>query len=319
MSINGDELISVIIPTYNSKDFLPEAVASVLNQTYKNWELIIIDDGSTDGTEGSIKKIVNKADKINYFHKINGGQASARNYGISKSKGELIAFLDADDVWEKNKLEIQISTLKKIDADIIFTGSLAFGNYNGSYIGLPENQRGIQSGETMFKELWYNCGITNSSVLIKKNSLVQLGGLDESQELRGSEDYEYWLRMAKKNMTFFGIDQALVRYRIHPLSTSSNHYRMTLGKLLIYNRYDIDWVKDVYLVERIRKTYRNLLFYTPFPLTTRVLDLYKVYLEKDRGLTSTRLLELISRLFSPRFSAVCAKFVIFKLANKFSL
>ena len=106
--------ISIVIPTYNRVDFLPKAIQSVLNQTYRNWEMIIVDDGSTDNTEEIVKGY--KESRIQYIvHKYNLGLSAARNTGIKKSRGEYIAFLDSDDEWFPEKISCQMNIFQKED------------------------------------------------------------------------------------------------------------------------------------------------------------------------------------------------------------
>ncbi len=112
--------ITAIIPTYNSAKYITEAIDSVLNQTYANIEIIVVDDGSTDNTENILSNYVNK-NKIIYVKKKNGGPGSARNLGIKLANGEYIAFLDADDMWEKNKIEKQLSMALSSSSDLVYT------------------------------------------------------------------------------------------------------------------------------------------------------------------------------------------------------
>ena len=109
-----DELVSIITPTYNSEKFISETINSVLNQTYTNWELLITDDCSTDKTVEIVESYVKKDCRIKFFSlKKNSGAAIARNNSIKNSKGRYISFLDSDDLWLKNKLELQINFMKK--------------------------------------------------------------------------------------------------------------------------------------------------------------------------------------------------------------
>jgi len=126
MNLKGiqNELISVIIPSYNSGKFLGEAIESVVNQTYKNIEIIVINDGSTDNTEEIVKKWQKKDRRIRYLkHKENRGLSVARNDGIRISKGDFISLLDADDFWMKDKLEKQMKKIKE-GADIIYSDAI---------------------------------------------------------------------------------------------------------------------------------------------------------------------------------------------------
>lgn len=121
--------ISVIMPVYNGESFLLDSIRSVLDQTYKNLELIIIDDGSTDGGKDIIFDIKNRDNRVKYLYKDNSGQGSARNLGIKNSEGSFIAFIDSDDVWEKEKIEKQILFFENNkDANFLFCDSICFGD-----------------------------------------------------------------------------------------------------------------------------------------------------------------------------------------------
>ena len=114
------ELISIIVPVYNTELYLEETIQSVLRQTYQNWELLMVDDGSTDDSASICKAFTKQDPRIHYLYKTNGGQASARNLGIKKSKGDWLAFLDSDDLWTEEKLSSQIEEVKKYKPDFLY-------------------------------------------------------------------------------------------------------------------------------------------------------------------------------------------------------
>src|SRR6266542_3447517 len=119
-----DELVSIIMPAFNAGKYISQSIESVLKQTYQNWELIIINDGSTDDTKKVVDSFLQMDSRIQYIWQKNGKQGKARNAGLKRSKGELIAFLDADDLWMPVKLEKQIDLLHQQNADLIFTDVL---------------------------------------------------------------------------------------------------------------------------------------------------------------------------------------------------
>lgn len=200
--------ISIIIPYYNAKKFIIETVESVINQTYKNIEIIIVDDGSNDNVEKILKDYI-ASKKLTLIKKKNGGPASARNIGIKYASGDLIAFLDADDIWLPEKLEKQISLVNKHKKPII-TFTRKFFLVNNKSVN--ENEK-LYQGE-IYKKLLKSNFITNSSVIIDKKIINDIGLLNESKELVGVEDYEYWLRASKK-YNFYFVDEPLVKYRTH--------------------------------------------------------------------------------------------------------
>jgi len=187
--MKNQPLVSVIIPTYNKSQYLREAIKSVLNQTYKNIEVIVVDDGSTDNTKEIVESFNDS--RIIYIFQENKGPAIARNTGIKKAQGEYIAFLDSDDLWLKEKLEKQVDFMEK-NSEI---GLLGTGCYEvtdkGKIIGkkiFPIKNKILQ------KDLIKYNSFIQSSVMIRKEVFDKVGLYDKS--FRESEDYELWLRIA---------------------------------------------------------------------------------------------------------------------------
>jgi glycosyltransferase involved in cell wall biosynthesis len=226
-------LVSVVIPTYNTSNFLIKAIQSVINQTYKNWELIIVDDGSTDQTRQIVEEFQKKDSRIKYFFQNNKGQGAARNLGIKNANGVYIAFLDSDDEFFENKLERVMSYFVK-DKNIAFIYS------DASIIGdnLYQKRRSEvvtpYSGE-IYKKLLFNNFITTSTVVVKKEVLQNCGLFDESDLLRNFEDYDLWLRIAKKYKIEY-IPEVLTKYYFVPKITSWKKRRRAY-KAMIYIYY----------------------------------------------------------------------------------
>lgn len=211
--------VSIIIPTYNSCELLKRAISSVINQTYKNWEAIIIDNYSKDNTQIFINTIVDK--RIKYIQTNNEGIiAKSRNIGIENSKGKYIAFLDADDWWTKDKLEKSLIYLQQ--GNLITYHDLII---KGSWKIKIKNRKKIISRKLLNPidyDLYQNGnGIPNSSVVIDKKILQKIGGLSENPSLIGAEDYECWLRVAKETNKFCKIPESLGYYWIGESNTSN--------------------------------------------------------------------------------------------------
>ena len=202
--------VSVIIPTYNRKDLLKETVDSILSQTYTDFELIIVDNFSEDGTEQFVKKLKDK--RIRYFkHQNNGIIAVNRNYGIDKANGELIAFCDDDDLWYPEKLERQVKEFENNEQlGLVCTNGYT---YDGKKLVrlMGKNRDNILSFERLIDENT----IISSSVMVKKVALEELGKFDTSKDILTAEDYELWLRIASKYDVKY-IGKPLIKYRIHP-------------------------------------------------------------------------------------------------------
>ena len=199
--MNSEPKVSIIIPTYNQSQYLEEAVESVLNQTYKNIEIIIVDDGSTDNTPEVIKSFDNK---IIYIQQKNKGASGARNTGIKKANGQYIAFLDSDDLWLKNKLEKQIKFIQN-NPEI---GLLGTGCYQMIDINKMIYKKIFPAkNEILQKDLIKYNPFIQSSVMIKKDVFNSIGLYDE--KFKESEDYDLWLRIAQKYKVA-NLEQALV-------------------------------------------------------------------------------------------------------------
>lgn len=207
-------LISIIMPAYNCEKFIGEAITSVIEQTYKSWELIVIDDGSSDNTVRIIKRFSNKHDRIQlYINEKNQGVSETRNKGISLANGDWIAFLDSDDMWEKTKLEKQIGHAQKMNAEFLFTGSSyinEFGNYYRGKFEVPD--------KVSYEKLRLQNVISCSSVLLKKKFFDSIKM--ERDDMH--EDYAVWLRVLKTGVCAFGINEPLLIYRISSNSKSGN-------------------------------------------------------------------------------------------------
>jgi len=193
--------VSVIIPTYNRFSFLVESIESVLSQTFSDFELIIVDDGSSDGT-GKVREIYR--DRIKYIYQENSGASSARNSGIQASKSEYICFLDSDDLWEKEKLDIQVNFLDKNFAyDVCYTDEIWIRN--GVRVN-PKKTHKKYSG-MIYDKCLPLCIISPSSVMMRREIFDRVGLFDES--LPVCEDYDMWLRISKDYPVFF-IEKKLI-------------------------------------------------------------------------------------------------------------
>ena len=197
-------MISVILPTFNRSNMIVRSICSVLNQTYKDFELIIVDDGSTDCTQDMVSRI--KDSRIRYIrHEKNKGAAAARNTGIKAAQCDLIAFQDSDDEWVPEKLEKQIKAILALPDDfgVIYS---AFWRLGKQKIYIPRKNISIKEG-WMYKQLLYGNIVGMPVSLIKKECFNVVGGFSEN--LRALEDWELFLRISKF-FKFKYIDEPLV-------------------------------------------------------------------------------------------------------------
>lgn len=214
-------LISVVIPTFNRMETLPRAVESVLNQTYQNLELIIVNDGSSDETSNYLDSI--KDPRVRHISTANQGVSMARNVGIGLAKGEWIAFLDSDDEWEKAKLaeQLKLSTEYKI----IHSDEIWIRN------GLRVNQmkKHAKSGGWIFQKCLPLCCISPSAVMIHQDVFQAVGLFDPAMTV--CEDYDLWLRIAKSYEIGFVAKPLIKKYGGHADQLSRkykamDHYRV---------------------------------------------------------------------------------------------
>ena len=213
-------IVSIVIPTYNHAKFIGKALESVIDQTYKNWEAIVIDNNSTDDTD----KVINQYNdpRIKYLKINNDGViAKSRNLGIKEAKGEWIAFLDSDDWWTKDKLEI---CLKNIDINVDFIyhdlkivyDKSRFNFKRKKYIGRQLKKPILH--DLLISYITKGTAIGNSSVIIRKNILAKIRGISENKNLVAAEDFNTWARIARITNKFKYLSRKLGYYLIHDVS-----------------------------------------------------------------------------------------------------
>jgi glycosyltransferase involved in cell wall biosynthesis len=211
--------VSIVIPTFNRKDFLARALESVLNQTYENYEIIVVDDGSTDGTKEFIQENFNDP-RLNYFYKENEGLPSkTRNFGITKCSGEYIAFLDSDDYWFKDKLKEQVKILdQNVNFALVCSSAQAKKNNNDITI----NSYRYKKNGFVFWWLILRNFIITSSVIVRKSILDETGNFLDTKEFKIAEDLDLWLRITRHHKIAF-IEEPQLFYEFDSENISSNH------------------------------------------------------------------------------------------------
>lgn len=212
-----NDLVSIIVPVYNVKKYIVATIESVLAQTYTNWELLLIEDGSTDGTKELIEQYLQEhPDNRICFHIIeeNIGAAAARNYGMDISKGRFVTYLDSDDLWMPDKLQKQVAFMMEKQAAFSFTGyefADASGAGTGKVVEVPETIN--------YKQALQNTTIFTSTVMFDTTLLPK-------SELHmphvKSEDTALWWRILRGGMLAYGLQENMVRYRRIGNSLSSN-------------------------------------------------------------------------------------------------
>jgi glycosyltransferase involved in cell wall biosynthesis len=204
-----NKLVSVVIPTYNRRHYIVEAVESVLAQTYRPLEIIVVDDGSTDGTEGELQRFKKE---VKYFRQENAGPSAARNRGIRAATGEYVALLDSDDLWAPTKLEKQVSLMERSpQVGVVFCeiARLEVDTGETQVRRCPPDLR----GDIRRRLLRRNCVIgSDSAVLVRRACFDQMGVFDES--LQQAEDWDLWIRISR-HFRFDFVPEPLVTIRVH--------------------------------------------------------------------------------------------------------
>tara|TARA_Y100001970_G_scaffold283574_1_gene399021 strand:+ start:21 stop:779 length:759 start_codon:yes stop_codon:yes gene_type:complete len=221
-------LVSVIIPYYKKKKYIWSSVKSVLNQTYKKFEIIIIYDDEEKKDLTLIKKIQKKDRRIKLIiNEKNIGAGQSRNKGIKTSKGKYIAFIDSDDLWKKNKLKEQINVMEKKNIKISHTSYNLINDHNKIIDYRDANYLN-------FKNLLYSCDIGLSTVILRKNIIkknIEFG------KTKTKEDYILWLKITKKNINFYPIKKYLTQWRKLDDSLSSSVIQKITDGFQVYYKY----------------------------------------------------------------------------------
>lgn len=237
-------MISVIIPTYNSVQYLPSTIVSLQNQSYTNWEAIIVDDGSTDDTQAVCNKLIKNDTRIKYVKIENTGVSSARNIGIIQSRGEYIQLLDADDLLEENKFLWSIDCFSKNPSlDVIVSNALYFINDD-----INQTKYNIFDDNPWMETLWndkksvleklFSQNITPICCpIIKRHLFDNTGGFDLS--FKTVEDWDFWLKISLAGANFFfeSIQSTFALIRIRQNSLSQNRMNMYNGQLQLALKY----------------------------------------------------------------------------------
>ena len=219
--------VSIIIPAYNAERFLGETIKSALRQTFVDFEMIIVDDGSTDKTQPIAEEFVKQDPRIQYIYQKNQGHAVCRNTGLRKAIGEYTAFLDADDIWLPTKLEKQITLLEsEKDLGMVHSARIRI-DHLGNELPTSYGNSEYRSGMIFYNLLLRKAQVCTSTVVCRKSVLDEVGYFDETFPDRiGGEDRELWLRIARRFEIAY-IQEPLVKYRYLKSSLSRSRKKET--------------------------------------------------------------------------------------------
>ena len=224
-------LVSVIIPTYNSGHFVSAAIQSALAQTYQPLEVIVVDDGSTDDTK---ERISAWEGSIHYVRQPNRGPAAARNRGITLARGDLIAFLDADDVWLPQKLQKQVELLRHRPEAGMVHSALYYWNEGTDNREVRNDSHSEKHGHC-YQSFFDRCGVTPSTIIVRREVLARIGGFDESIRRPSTEDYDLCFRIARYYELAY-IDEPLILYRLHAANGSKNTATLLESQLYVLEK-----------------------------------------------------------------------------------
>ncbi|MCX5696595.1 MAG: glycosyltransferase [Candidatus Omnitrophica bacterium] len=245
--------VSVIIPTHNHALFLSKALDSVRNQTYEDYEVILVDNGSTDQTKELISKI--KWEKLLYVYQDDTGSAAGpRNTGIRLAKGDYVAFLDSDDIWYKEKLnKVMDIFLKNPEIDLVCNDE--YCRKDGKIVSYLKCG---PSEPDMYEKLFFNGNrLSGSATVVKKAPLLKASGFDENKKYVHVEDYELWLRLAKLGCKFYFLNEPLGEFVLHDrnLSYEITKQMQNLRNVLIKHYFSYEKKMDPNYIYLFIKTY----------------------------------------------------------------
>ena len=230
--------VSVVVPTYNRADLLPQAIDSVLRQAFVSFELLVVDDGSTDDTDRVVARF--EDDRILYLRQPHSGlPAVARNTGMRRARGEFIAFLDSDDLWLPEKLACQVEQMDaRPELGLVYANAYRFVDdprqHDPRDLLLKPGQ-GV-AGEA-FERLYGRPVIPNLTVMIRSSVVAKTGLFDEDPRLKANEDYDYWLRIAHEYSIGY-LDRPLALYRHHAQGISKATLATYQAKLFLLEKLD---------------------------------------------------------------------------------
>jgi len=224
----NEPLVSIVTPAYNSQDYIEKTIQSILNQSYTNWELIIVDDCSTDDTVNMIKDFSDQRIKLHKLEE-NSGAAVARNSAIGKATGDYLAFLDSDDLWVKDKLKKQVTFMQHHDCAFSFTGYELMnddGELLNKYVPVPY----VMTYEKLLKNTIIGC----LTVMLDRSKI----GEQYMPNIRAGQDTAFWLQLLRQGFTAYGINEPLSHYRMVADGISGNKFKAIKRMWHVYRKVE---------------------------------------------------------------------------------
>lgn len=228
---DGSIEVSIITPMYNAEQYIVDTIRSVQEQTFKNWEMLLIDDASTDQTINKISEFIEKDSRIKLIRQLeNGGAGKARNKGLEKANGRYIAFLDSDDTWSPRKLELQLGFMTENNLAFSYTSYERVHIHDSGTKIVP-----VIAPETLsYSSLLKNCVIGCLTVMID----TSVTGIVRMQDIRSRQDYALWLELVRNGHIPKGLNQVLAQYRVRNNSISSNKLKMAKQNWFVFRKIE---------------------------------------------------------------------------------
>ncbi|MDQ6786584.1 MAG: glycosyltransferase family 2 protein [Acidobacteriota bacterium] len=233
---NPTPRVSVVIPAYNSAELIGETLDSVLAQTFKNYEIILVNDGSPD-TEKLEAALENYYERIIYIRQANGGTAAARNTAIDAAHGEFLAFLDGDDVWLPEYLDAQLSALTTKSCDLIYADAKLFGNLRDkseTYM-VKSPSSGAVTTETLLSG---QCNVITSGTVVRREKVLAVGKFDADLPPLVSEDFDLWFRLAKSGAWLDYQKKVLLKYRVSQIGLSGSNVQRAERSVAVFRHIE---------------------------------------------------------------------------------
>jgi len=230
--VNKSPRVSVVIPAYNCAELIGETLESVFAQTFQDYEIVLVNDGSPD-TEKFETVLENYFDRIIYIRRENGGTAAARNTAIEAASGEFLAFLDGDDIWLPEYLESQTSQIAAKNCDLIYADALLFGSVRDKsetfMVKAPSS--GAVTTESLLNG---KCNVITSGTLARRDVVLEAGMFDEALPRIGMEDFDLWFRLAKAGARLDYQKKVLLKYRVSPTSLSGGSVQRAERSIAVF-------------------------------------------------------------------------------------
>ncbi len=239
--VNGSPKVSIVIPNHNSSNLISETLDSVFAQTFTDFEVILVDDGSTDiaQLQTALKPY---ADKLVFIVQENSGTASARNAAIGIARGEWIAFLDSDDIWFANYLTEQLAAAEEKNCDLIYCDAIQFGSIEKeTNYSRKAPSSGMVTSQSLISA---TCNVITSGTIARRLRIIECGCFDEDLPRIGFEDFDLWFRMTKAGIKLDYHTKVLLKYRVRSESLSGDRVKIAerniIAREILGNKYELD-------------------------------------------------------------------------------